>query len=111
MTIKINNVVVFLLFFFFFEGGGGGGASILHSPPLSLNQYYTVLDFIGILSICSPHRSTTTDTQRESDNPASERQPVTQLAETDQTRYKVVTIVIFTALLTMACPNRVVLHI
>ena len=41
--------------------------------------------------LCSPHRTATPSTQGESDNPASERQPVTHVAETDQTRYKVVT--------------------
>ena len=89
-------------------------------PPFSIllhfhstNAILLVATFYHIMLLCSPHRTATPSTQGESDNPASEHQPVTQVAETDQTRYKVHSDCSFnsTFLLSMACPNRVVLHI
>ena len=81
------------------------GISILHSPPLSLDRYtiLSVATFYNIMLLCSPHRNATPSTQGESDNPASERQPVTQVEETNQSRYKVVTTVLLASLLSMAC--------
>ena len=55
------------------------------------NMILLVATFYHIMLLCSPHRTATPSTQEESDSPASERQLVTQVEETDhdQTRYKV----------------------
>ena len=67
-------------------------------PPFSIllhfhstNAILLVATFYHIMLLCSPHRTATPSTQKERDSPASERQPVTQVEETDhdQTWYKV----------------------
>ena len=79
--------IMLLLLLLLLFGGGHEFSILLHFN--SLDQYYTI-DFIGIatlyniMSICSLHRTATPATQVESDNPASEHQPITQVAVTDQ---------------------------
>ena len=97
--------VIFSFFYLVCNVFGGGWESpfsiLLHFH--STDTILSVATFYNIMLLCSPHRNATPSTQGESDNPASERQPVTQVEETNQSRYKVVTTVLLASLLSMAC--------